>query len=712
MNWLSSRPTTPFAGWKVEKSRDLNGVPRTSRGYISPPMSLPMPTNFTSILRFRASALGPIVLGALLSACGTGGHGTAGGTAPAGDRATIAGASGRYVGSETCRDCHNREFEGWAASRHRSTLRPWAAGQKLALAAAPLPASTRVDPDGAAVAPGTDGKPVRARAAFLLGGHHREDLLVKMDDGRVQVFPVAMDVDGGQPFEPIRVLAGGTPPPPDVVDFWTRAGRNADLACYGCHATGQVLDVAGVSPGGLVLPASRWAEPGVGCEGCHGPGGGHVDAARAGKPSRETILLGPRVSGASVVDACAACHGLREVLPSPFARTPAHRYGEPLVAAADPLLAVPSNFEFRDPIFADLRPGTYQQEAIAFLQSGCARQGGLSCRACHDSHSGALTPAMAAADGGDAICAPCHAAIVSAGERHRLHAPGSPGGRCLDCHMPAVLRGPGRAPARDHTMSPPVAGPGQIPEACVGCHAGAKNAAAVAAAWGRVVPGAAAKRRRSLGVAMEGALEGRYEAAATLAGVASDAHAYSWFVRWAAIVRLGQTEKPPSPEPLVAPVRRALNDPNPAVRRAAIRALARMGTKDDIAGLRRATDDADPWVALEAAAAMGALGSSSALPRLRQLLERPDLASDARAQALYGHARLVAGDGRDAESALRRALEIQPMVVGTINDLGLALMAQGKRDEALAAWRRALDINPRYAAARDNLQAIESKPAR
>jgi predicted CXXCH cytochrome family protein len=675
-------------------------------------MSPPVPTNFVSRLRFHGSAAPPVILSALLFACGTGGHGTSGGAPPAAEPASIAGAGGRFVGSVSCRDCHTPEFGAWAASRHRSTLRPWAAGQPIPLASAPLPAGYRVDPDGSAVGPGPDGKPVHARAAFFLGGRHREDLLVKMGDGRVQVFPVAMDVDAGEPFEPIRALAGGTPPPADVVDFWTRAGRNADLACYGCHATGQVLDVAGVSPGGLALPASRWAEPGVGCEGCHGPGGAHVEAARAGKPSRVSILLGPQAGAASVTDACAACHGLRDVLPSPFSRTPAHRYGEPIVSAADPLLAVPSNFEFRDPIFSDLRPGTYQQEAIAFLQSGCARGGGLSCRTCHDSHSGALTEAVAGADGGDAICAPCHAAIFAAGERHRLHAPGTRGGRCLDCHMPAVLRGPGRSPARDHTMSPPVAGPGQIAEACVGCHAGAKNAGAVAAAWSRIVPGAAAKRRRALGEAMEGALEGRYEAAVALAGIASDERAYSWFVRWAAILRLGQTEKSPSAKPLLDPVRRTLDDSNPALRRAAIRALGRMGTKDDIASLRRATDDADPWAALEAAAAMGALGSSSALARLRQLLERPDLVSDARAQSLYGHARLAAGDGRDAESALRRALEIHPMVVGTINDLGLALLAQGKRDEAIAAWRRALDINPRYAAARDNLQAIEPRNAR
>jgi predicted CXXCH cytochrome family protein len=353
------------------------------------------------------------------------------------------------------------------------------------------------------------------RVAYLIGGRHREDALVKLQDGRLQVFPIAFDVDGGKPFEPLREIAGGTPPPSDVVDFWTRAGRNADLACYGCHATGQILRVAGRSPSGLALPESKWVEPGVGCEACHGPGGPHIDAARASTPSRGVLKMG-RGSGATSVDACAACHGLRDVLPSPFGASPAHRYGDPLVIAADPLLSVASNSEFRNPFFADLRPSTYQQEAIAFSQSGCARKGGMTCAACHDVHSGSLVPALSAEDGGNSVCAPCHATVLARAAEHSLHRAGQPGGRCLDCHMAPILRGPGRDAARDHTMTPPVAGSGQVPSACATCHAGAKNAAAVVAAWKRMPQGRAAKRRLELGTAIDAAALGRPGAAASL----------------------------------------------------------------------------------------------------------------------------------------------------------------------------------------------------
>jgi predicted CXXCH cytochrome family protein len=490
-----------------------------------------------------------------------------------------------------------------------------------------------------------------------------------------------------------------------VVEFWTRAGRNADIACYGCHATGQIVEVVGRARSELALPGSKWVEPGVGCEACHGPGGPHVDAAKSGVPLREPLRM-THADPLGTIDACAACHGLRDVLPSPFGESPAHRYGESIVTAADPLLSMGSNSEFRDPFFADLRPSTYQQEAIAFSQSGCALKGKMTCAACHDVHSGAPAAPIAASDGGSAICAPCHAAVVALGVKHTLHPAGTPGGRCLDCHMAPILRGPGHEAARDHSMAPPVAGHGQIPAACVACHAGSKQAAKVARAWERWTEGPAAKRRIAVGAAIDAAAAGTADGPVLLAQLAGDPDR-GWFVRWAALQKLATGRAGKAPAGVLDTVRRALSDPNPAIRRAAARALATCGESADIELLQRATDDTDPWTALEAAHAMGQLGAVTAGARLLQLMKRPDLIADARAQYMYGHACLVGQDSPRAEAALRRALELNPIMVGAINDLGLALLAQGKRDEAIAAWKRALNLNPRFTAARRNLESTK-----
>src|SRR5262249_26529767 len=171
------------------------------------------------------------------------------------------------------------------------TLRPWKSGETLTLAQAKLDAPYRVSAEGAVEGPSPGTGTAHGHVAYRFGGRHREELAIRLDDGRLQLFPIAYDVDRGTAFEPLRELAGGAPPPPDTVHFWTRVGRNVDLACYGCHATGQVLVGEGVSPGGLILPGSRWSEPGVGCEACHGPGGPHVEAAHAGHAATARTAL-------------------------------------------------------------------------------------------------------------------------------------------------------------------------------------------------------------------------------------------------------------------------------------------------------------------------------------------------------------------------------------------------------------------------------------
>jgi HEAT repeat protein len=274
--------------------------------------------------------------------------------------------------------------------------------------------------------------------------------------------------------------------------------------------------------------------------------------------------------------------------------------------------------------------------------------------------------------------------------------------------MAKVVRGPGHELDRDHSMAPPIAGPDQVPAACVSCHAGAKNASRIAEAWKRNVPGPAAKRRQAIVAAIDDDAAGRKSAPAGLARLAGDPER-SWFVRWAALQKLGMGRPAQVTGDAADAIRLAVTDPNPAVRRAAARALGILGAPNDAETLQHLTDDADPWTALEAARAMGQLGIPTAGARLLQLLKRPDLIAEARAQYVYGHACLVGQDMKHAESALRRALLLNPLMVGALNDLGLALVGLNQKDAAIAAWKHALDINPRFSAARRNLESAASK---
>ena len=580
-------------------------------------------------------------------------------------QAAVGTPEGRFVGSESCRSCHADAFHAWESSRHHLTLRE-AGG------------------DGPLKAP--EGTP-----AHRIGGRHREDLWVRLADGALQVAPSSYDLDAKRTFEPVAALEGG-PPPQDTVDFWTRAGRNADLTCYGCHATAEVLTAERQDAHGFPIPGSRWVEPGVGCESCHGPGGPHVDSARTGArpPARTLGTTGAQADAAARVAACGGCHALQETLRSPFAEIPAHGYGAPSWLWADPLLARADSAEFREAVFPDLRPATFQQEGAALAQSGCARKGGLTCAGCHDPHAGTLRAQAA----GDGACLPCHADVKGRGEAHTHHRADTPGGRCLDCHMAPILRGPASLPAHDHSLAPPVAGADEIPAACVACHGGQRDL--LVRGWkGFSKDGQASRRRARLTEAFAAGAP-----AASLAAIAADG-AEAWTVRVAALDRLGAPRRPE----LAPSLRPVLQDPNPALRRAALRSLAFWAADEDLKTLHRLTLDDDPFVALAAVQAYGMLGSPDFGARLSEAARRPDLAGEYRAQLALGRASLLAEDFARAETALSRALQLRPLQVLALNDLGIALLRQGKAVDAQRAWLQALEINPRFEAAKRNLEA-------
>jgi hypothetical protein len=70
--------------------------------------------------------------------------------------------------------------------------------------------------------------------------------------------------------------------------------------CFGCHATGAVI--------GSQLRLENFTH-GVRCESCHGPGGKHVEAVKAGEPGSTGIFDPGLLSGDELTQQfCASCH--------------------------------------------------------------------------------------------------------------------------------------------------------------------------------------------------------------------------------------------------------------------------------------------------------------------------------------------------------------------------------------------------------------------
>ena len=179
--------------------------------------------------------------------------------------------------------------------------------------------------------------------------------------------------------------------------------------CFACH-TVHATSSSGFNP--------ALAEPGLGCEGCHGPGKQHVEQASAqaalpkpyhpGAGSFRSAIFNPAaLSPGDAIEFCGACH-----------RTPM----DATLAAGPKSLGT-----------AMVRFQPYRLE-----QSKCWRatqSERLTCTACHNPHE----PLERAASTYDKTCLGCHSVIHGASAPQHVTQVASAGKTsCVSCHMPKV----------------------------------------------------------------------------------------------------------------------------------------------------------------------------------------------------------------------------------------------------------------------------------
>ena len=175
-------------------------------------------------------------------------------------------------------------------------------------------------------------------------------------------------------------------------------------ACFGCH-TVHATTSAGLDP--------AHAEPGVGCESCHGPGRQHVDEMSASKaasarrqPEDRAIYQPAKLSPADSLDFCGACHR----------------------SFADAALTIGPQ---ADRVAIRFQP--YRLE-----ESRCWRETQnerLTCVACHNPHE----PLQREPAAYDHNCLQCHSGVKhDAAEQHVAAVCPVAKHDCTTCHMPKV----------------------------------------------------------------------------------------------------------------------------------------------------------------------------------------------------------------------------------------------------------------------------------
>ena len=267
-----------------------------------------------------------------------------------------------YVGSETCKTCHEDIYNEFMLSGHAWKLNPVVNGQPPDYPFTEVPEP----PEGY----------TWDDIAYVIGGYNWKARFIGKDG-----YIITGDEDSATQYNfpnPITGSEGGWVP--------YHAGEQKPYNCGPCHTTGYNPEGHQDGMEGIV---GTWAEPGIRCERCHGPGSLHVENPYnvQMKVDRDAEL-------------CGECH---------------HRGSPEAVDASGGFIKHHEQYE-----------ELYQAKHIV-----------LDCVDCHDPHVGVVQLRQAGVQTTRTRCENCHfeEAKYQNSEVHQ-----AVGVECIDCHMPRLVK--------------------------------------------------------------------------------------------------------------------------------------------------------------------------------------------------------------------------------------------------------------------------------
>ncbi len=647
-----------------------------------------------------------------------------------------------YVGSQACAKCHQAETVAWSGSQHALAMQ------------APTEQSVLGDFNDASFehfgvtstfyrrdgkfmirTDGPDGKLADFEVLHTFGVYPLQQYLLDIGGGRLQALSIAWDsrpeAAGGQRWFHLY--------PDEHIDHtdelhWTKRQQNWNYMCADCHAT----DLQKNYDAATDTFATRWAEPTVGCEACHGPGSAHVawaEAAASGgaaaKSNGLTVHFGERrgagwkidpATGSSTrsrardadteINVCAQCHSRRGQFSNGY------HAGEILEDHYIPALLTPGLYY----------PDGQQRDEVynwgSFLSSRMYSKG-VTCGDCHEPHGAKLRAQ------GNAVCAQCHLASKFDTNAHHFHEPGTPGAQCAACHMRTTTYMV-VDPRHDHSFRiprPDLTETLGVPNACNQCHddrtaawavaelktrypypkTGLQDFAAAFASADRGEPDATialaqlVSNQDESAIARASALERLAQLGGDNATLSAEAglRDQSPLVRHAA-VGVYDTVPPEQRGPIVP----LLRDPVRDVRIRAARTLAPVPaaalSPADIEAYSKASAEYVAAERFNADRPENRTNLGTYYAERGQFMEaeaeiRSAIALDPTfvpAWANLADVMRMQGREADAESALRDGIAVSPEDATLHHALGLSLVRQKKNDEALLELRRATELAP------------------
>ncbi len=351
---------------------------------------------------------------------------------------------GAYVGSLACQSCHTQIYARWKGTRMANVVR-----------------DPKVDP-GAILPDLSKPDPLvtftKNDIAFVYGSRWKQRYFKKVGDDYF-VLPAQWDI-AHQIWRPYFVKNG--------TDWWAplyppdNFKRPTGPLCDGCHSVNYAIKTKSV------------AEWNVGCERCHGPGRDHVS-----HPSRTNIVNPARLDFVQANDTCIQCHSQGQPLKNPIG---GKYYDWPVGFQMGGKLQDFWKLEehkLGEMTFTHFPDGTAHKNRMQgndFVQSVMYTRG-VKCSSCHDVH-GTENQALLIKPA-NVMCLECHGPSSPNGphtstiEEHTHHKSGSPGGECVECHMPKIEQTLADQNVRSHTfrfISPAMTDQHKTPNPCTTCH--------------------------------------------------------------------------------------------------------------------------------------------------------------------------------------------------------------------------------------------------